>query len=1016
MRQLLTISTGLWLLLSSPLYGQQYPGYLFRHIDQADGLLTSGITSIAQDARGYIWIGTLNGLQRYDGTRFLNFREELKASNKNIAPVLAWYNAADNDIMLRIADQLGKLDPVTGNVRHFDSVDIRRDVAAKSEVYTDSSGREWRMAGHCLYRYESGRPLPYLYAYSDQIARDEEHRQTWVSTWDGLLLFDDRSGRIYGRNSSSAGHPLLRIPWLIPLKNIRMDSRANLWISTWDRRFCRYDMRTGELKVYSLDSIVRLRGGAGHPPVSMEVNAIFEDDHHVVWLGTTGAGLLRYDAVTGQFQCYPASDSERGIQFNNEIGCLFQDREENIWLGTDKGISIFNPYQRNIRMIAGGRPEGYIAGRKEINGMVETQSGNILIGTWGSGLVVANAAGQADSNIFFPGANEGNLIWSLIRSDDGKIWAGCQHGFLHVGNAEGNDWVTSRPEAMQGSTIRCMQKDGQGNLYFGLHNGRVTVRDMRTATYHADVTDTMRGGLAPVRAIFIDSRGICWVSTENGLKEFDPVGHRYKGVYLPADSAAFCLGIGEWNDSLLMVGLVNHGMKFFNRRTKTFSTEGIPEELSNATVHAIGVDRERNIWVSTDYQLCKFRPFDGPPVSYNLRPIAFNSPFESNGFHSMADGSWMTATQTELLNFYPNGLNRLGRDTLTPMVTGMKLFGRSMSADSLGGEDGVIQLTHQQNFLTLEFSDFRFMPVRETHLFYRIPEIDKNWVLADATNTASYTDLPPGRYSFEVKAADGVSEGKVETFRIAIAPPFWQTWWFRLGIVVALAGAVYLFLRRRVAAVRTQEALKQQIAEAEMSALRAQMNPHFIFNCINSIDAMIQSNDKYHATMYLNKFARLIRDVLDSSKQKTVPISRDIETLRLYIELEQFRHDDKFRYEIHADPAVLEEDYRVPPLVIQPYVENSILHGIRHRKNGGGMLSISIGLKDGQLLYHIEDNGVGRRSAAPQPSGRHSYGLQMSNDRVRLFNGENKASVDITYLEEGGEPVGTRVRVTLKIV
>jgi two-component sensor histidine kinase len=332
------------------------------------------------------------------------------------------------------------------------------------------------------------------------------------------------------------------------------------------------------------------------------------------------------------------------------------------------------------------------------------------------------------------------------------------------------------------------------------------------------------------------------------------------------------------------------------------------------------------------------------------------------------------------------------------------------------GDDGVVQLTYKQNFLTLEFSVFRFMPVRETHLFYRIPEIDKNWVLADGTNTASYSDLPPGRYSFEVRAADGVSVGKVETFRIAIAPPFWQTWWFRLGIVVVLAGAVYLFIRRRIAAVRTQEALKQQIAEAEMSALRAQMNPHFIFNCINSIDAMIQSNDKYHATMYLNKFARLIRDVLDSSKQKTVPISRDIETLRLYIELEQFRHDDKFRYEIYADPAVLEEDYRVPPLVIQPYVENSILHGIRHRKNGGGMLSISIGLSEGHLLYHIEDNGIGRRSAAAQPSGRHSYGLQMSNDRVRLFNGENKASVDITYLEKDGEPAGTSVRVTLKIV
>src|SRR5262249_18829509 len=155
-------------------------------------------------------------------------------------------------------------------------------------------------------------------------------------------------------------------------------------------------------------------------------------------------------------------------------------------------------------------------------------------------------------------------------------------------------------------------------------------------------------------------------------------------------------------------------------------------------------------------------------------------------------------------------------------------------------------LSYRQNFFTLEFSVFRYLPVRETHVYYRIPEIDKSWMPADATNTASYTDLPPGHYHFEVRAEDGVSEGKTETLSIVIAPPFWQTWWFRVAAVVVLAGLVYWIVRRRFAAIRAQGALKQQIVEAEMMALRAQMNPHFIFNCINSIDAMIQSNDKYH--------------------------------------------------------------------------------------------------------------------------------------------------------------------------
>jgi ligand-binding sensor domain-containing protein len=1019
MRVFLTILAGLGLLSSCPVRGQQYPGYLFRHIGQADGLLASGITSITQDGRGFIWIGTLNGLQRYDGTRFLNYREQLKPDNKSLTAAQAWYNVEDKKLIVSVHDRLKRLDPVTGVVSAFNSADIRRDLAANSTLYVDSGGGEWRLAAHCLYRYANGRPLPYLYSFSDQVARDAEHHQTWVATWEGLLLFDDRSGRMYGRGNAGAHEPLLRLPWMVPLKNIRMDSRNNLWISTWDRRFCRYDTRRQVLTVYSLDSIMRMRKEATQTSVSLEVNAIFEDDHRVVWLGTTGAGLLRYDAETGEFQSFPASNNEHGIQFNNEIECLFQDREGSIWLGTDKGISIFNPYQRFIRMIAADQPDGNAVSRKAINSMIETRSGNILIGTWGNGLWTTDRDGRGAKGIFFPGPNEGNLIWSMVRAADGKIWAGCQHGVLHIGDPEGEGWVNSWPDAMQGSTIRCMQKDSRGNLLFGLHNGRVTVWDSREGVFYPDTRDTDRKELTPVHSLFIDRKGDCWVSTENGLKKFDPVAHRYTGVYFPEDSAGFCLGVDEWDDSLLMVGLVNHGLKLFNRRTRHFSVAGIPDDLTGATVHAIRVDRGKNVWVTLDNQLCQFRPFRGPLVSYNLRPIAFNSAFESTGFYSMADGSWMTATQTELLNFFPDRLNWLAKDELAPMITGVRLFGKPVSSDSTKWKEGVIDLTYKQNFVTIEFSVFRFMPVRETHLFYRIPEISKNWTLADASNTASYSDLPPGQYNFEIRAEDGVAESKVESLRISIAPPFWQTWWFRAVVVILLVGAVYLYIRRRIAAVRTQESLKQQIAEAETMALRAQMNPHFIFNCINSIDAMIQSNDKYHATMYLNKFARLIRDVLDSSRQKTVPISRDLETLRLYIELEQFRHDDNFCYEIHADPAVLEEDYRVPPLVIQPYVENSILHGIRHRKDKAGKLSISIAVQEGQLLYHIEDNGIGRQSALLRPEGRegrHSYGLQLSNDRVRLFNGENKASVDITYLEKDGEPTGTRVRVTLKIV
>ncbi len=210
--------------------------------------------------------------------------------------------------------------------------------------------------------------------------------------------------------------------------------------------------------------------------------------------------------------------------------------------------------------------------------------------------------------------------------------------------------------------------------------------------------------------------------------------------------------------------------------------------------------------------------------------------------------------------------------------------------------------------------------------------------------------------------------------------------------------------------------INEQLSKARLEALRSQMNPHFIFNCINSIDALIQSNDKYNATVYLNKFAKLIRGILDSSKQNTVSLTTDMQTLKLYIEMEQFRHEDKFTAEIQADDELLQDDYKVPPLIIQPFVENAILHGLRYRHDTQGKLFISVHKQNGHLKYVIEDNGIGRYNNETQlQKNKISYGIAMSMERVKLFNNDEQASVHITDLFANGKPAGTKVSVLLKI-
>ncbi len=247
--------------------------------------------------------------------------------------------------------------------------------------------------------------------------------------------------------------------------------------------------------------------------------------------------------------------------------------------------------------------------------------------------------------------------------------------------------------------------------------------------------------------------------------------------------------------------------------------------------------------------------------------------------------------------------------------------------------------------------------------------------------------------------------------------PWYKKWWSRSAGLLILFGLFALGVKKIINNEKRKANIKNYIVETEMAALKAQMNPHFMFNCINSIDAFIQTNDKYNATLYLNKFAKLIRNVLDSSKENIVPFSKDIETLKLYIQLEELRSENKFKTRLDIDEELMNSDYKVPPLIIQPFVENAIIHGLRNKETNDGMLSVHISKTEKHIVYSITDNGIGRVASQKINTGKgKSYGMEMSYDRVKLFNKEKDASVIFTDLYEGKQPVGTKVQVNLKIV
>lgn len=241
-----------------------------------------------------------------------------------------------------------------------------------------------------------------------------------------------------------------------------------------------------------------------------------------------------------------------------------------------------------------------------------------------------------------------------------------------------------------------------------------------------------------------------------------------------------------------------------------------------------------------------------------------------------------------------------------------------------------------------------------------------------------------------------------------------------LLVCIALAAVVTSIFRYRLDTIKKQSALKQKVAETEMMALRAQMNPHFIFNCISSIDNFILGNEKEKASNYLNKFAKLIRNILESSKTEVVPFWKDWETLQLYLELEKLRSNGKFTCNTYASEALLKGHYKIPALVIQPYVENAIHHGLMQRDDSNGQLTIIADIKNEVLCFTIQDNGIGRKRSAQlrqtNTVQHNSYGMQLSEERIALFNQSKENNITVTDLtDEDGIAKGTLVEVRLDI-
>lgn len=333
-----------------------------------------------------------------------------------------------------------------------------------------------------------------------------------------------------------------------------------------------------------------------------------------------------------------------------------------------------------------------------------------------------------------------------------------------------------------------------------------------------------------------------------------------------------------------------------------------------------------------------------------------------------------------------------------------------------------IEVPFQHKYIQIDTKALSYKSQDKLILAYRIRQLDEEWIKVQANQKPLIlSKLPAGNYQIELKAID-FTENASEIIEISliIHPPIWQTWWFYLILSLIIIAIISWIAYSRINYIRKKEQQEKQLITSELTALKAQMNPHFMFNALNSIQELVLEGDIKNSTKYLGKFSKLMRQILDNSGKSKITLKEEIELLELYLSLEQLRFGNEFSYTILVNFKFDQEQLELPPMLLQPYIENALKHGLLHKK-GSKMLQIEFDLIDHQLVCKITDNGVGRKRSAEinnrQRRQHQSFASDATEKRLDLLSQINDSlyAVEIVDLYTENEATGTLVNIQISI-
>jgi signal transduction histidine kinase/ligand-binding sensor domain-containing protein/DNA-binding response OmpR family regulator len=782
-----------------------------------------------------MWIGTQDGLNRYDGIKTTQYRNDPQnTSSISDNFIRCIYEDRQHNLWIGTSYGLNKLNTKTNTFQRYknnpsDPKSLINN--AITSIFEDSKANLWITTYGGLDLFDRAHNEFIHFIHDDKNPKsissslvnytfEDSHHNLWVGTENGLNLFDrnKRTFSLYYNHNNGAGNTI---------RIINEDHKGTLWLGTYDGGVSRFDP---DSKAFTQFKHIE---GNPHSLGNDMVLSLLVDKKGNVWVGTINGGLSIFDNKANYFITYQPEPQNPASLSAKSVAAIFEDRQGNLWVGTHRGgVNLYIPDAEKFELFRQGLAKNSLS-FSDVKAFCEDKQGNIWIGTDGGGLNLfdrkAKTFRQFRHGQHHPESLSVDAVLDIFEDRRGNLWVSTWEGGLNLMNRKNGTFTIFKNNPKDKSTISSnfVQKvfeDSKGNMWVGTYYGGLNLFDPVTRKFKRVTTDpdgktTFSG--KDIVSITEDKSGNVWFGTDDaGLNKYNLNTRRFSH-YFDKQGKAPDLRV-LFTDTRGQVWAGQAGLYLFDAQKGTFKPFVHTGVLAHNFIKGITEDEKGNLWVSTSNGLVRLNPATGAFKQFNTGDGLQGMEFESNAFLKAKDGEMFFGGVNGMNVFDPKSIRT--NEFIPPVyITGFQIFnkeilpGRKNSPlDTDISFTDKITLNYKQTAISFNFAALNYVISQNNQYAYKLESVDKEWIKAGTERKASYTNLDPGTYVFRVKASnnDGFWNEKGDSVQIIITPPFWETWWFRLIAVLIIIMGVYAFYLNRVANIKRQKkVLEKQVAE-----------------------------------------------------------------------------------------------------------------------------------------------------------------------------------------------------------